>query len=156
MKKKKKADQKEKARASTTDPESRVMKMADRGFRPAHNVQFATDTASQVITGVEVVNTGSDQGQMPPMVRQHQQRYEKAPDEMLVDGGFAKKEDIEKVASPELGTTVYAPVQKPKKQDRDPHQPRPGDSVTIAEWRQRMGRRRRRRFTRIGPRRSSA
>ena len=136
---KKKADQKEKARASTTDPDARVMKMADGGFRPAHNVQFATDTASQVITAVEVVNTGSDQGQMPPMVRQHQQRYEKVPDEMLVDGGFAKKEDIEKVASPEVGTTVYAPVQKPKKQDRDPHQPRPGDSVTIAQWRQRMG-----------------
>ena len=32
-------------RVSTTDPESRVMKMADGGFRPAYNVQFATDTA---------------------------------------------------------------------------------------------------------------
>jgi len=136
---KKKAEDKEKARASTTDPEARVMKMGDGGFRPAHNVQFATDTASQVITGVEVVNTGSDQGQMMPMVEQHQDRYEKAPDEMLGDGGFAKKEDIEKLASPEVGTTVYAPVPKPKKQDRDPHQPLPEDSAAIAEWRQRMG-----------------
>jgi len=136
---KKKEQEREKARASTTDPEARVMKMADGGFRPAHNVQFATDTASQVITGVEVVNTGSDLGQMPPMVEQHQDRYGKAPEEMLVDGGFAKKEDIERVSSPEVGTTVYAPVQKPKKEDRDPHQPRPGDSATIGEWRQRMG-----------------
>jgi len=136
---KKKAEDKEKARASTTDPEARVMKMGDGGFRPAHNVQFATDTASQVITGVEVVNTGSDQGQMTPMVAQHQDRYEKAPDQMLGDGGFAKKEDIEKLAAPEVGTTVYAPVPKPKKQDRDPHQPLPGDSAAIAEWRQRMG-----------------
>src|SRR5262249_34608691 len=30
------------ARASTTDPEARVMKMADGGFRPAYNVQLAT------------------------------------------------------------------------------------------------------------------
>jgi transposase len=136
---KKKAPEKEKARASTTDPEARVMKMADGGFRPAHNVQFATDTASQVITGVEVVNAGSDGGQMPPMVQQHQDRYQKAPEEMLVDGGFAQLEGIEKVSSPEVGTTVYAPVQKPRKPGRDPHQPLPGDSATIAEWRQRMG-----------------
>ena len=40
----KKADEKDKARVSTTDPEARVMKMGDGGFRPAHNVQFATDT----------------------------------------------------------------------------------------------------------------
>jgi transposase len=136
---KKKADEKDQARASTTDGDARVMKMADGGFRPAHNVQFATDTASQVIAGVDVVNTGSDQGQMPPMVDQLQQRYGQAPEEMLVDGGFAKKEDIEKMASPEVGTTVYAPVQKPKKEDRDPHQGRPGDSAAIADWRVRMG-----------------
>ena len=136
---KKKADEKDKARVSTTDPEARVMKMGDGGFRPAHNVQFATDTESQVITGVDVVNTGSDQGQMSRMIEQHQQRYGQTPDAVLVDGGFAKHEDIEKVSSPESGTTVYAPVQRPKKDDRDPHEPRPGDSEVIAEWRRRMG-----------------
>lgn len=127
------------ARASTTDPEARVMKMGDGGYRPAHNVQFATDTGSQVITGVDVVNTGSDQGQMAPMVQQHAARYEQAPEAMLVDGGFAKKEDIDAVSSPEIGVVVYAPVQKPKKKDRDPHAPREGDSEAVAAWRVRMG-----------------
>jgi len=136
---KKKPAKRDKARVSTTDPEARVMKMPDGGFRPAHNVQFASDTDSQVITGVDVVNTGSDQGQMSPMVEQHQERYGQAPDQMLVDGGFAKHEDIEKVSSPDNATEVYAPVQKPKKSDRDPHVPRPGDSEVIAEWRRRMG-----------------
>jgi len=135
----KKPDKKDKARVSTTAPEARVMKMGDGGFRPAHNVQFATDTASQVITGVEVVNVGSDLGQMAPMVKQHQQRYDRVPGEMLVDGGFAKKEDIEAVSAPEMGTTVYAPVQKSKDPQRDPHTPRPDDSETIAAWRVRMG-----------------
>ena len=115
------------------------MKMGDGGFRPSHNVQLATDTGSQVITGVDAVNVGSDGGQMPPMVQQHQDRYGKTPDETLTDGGFAQVEDIEKVSSPEVGTTVYAPVQKPRKEGRDPHQPLPGDSATIAAWRQRMG-----------------
>jgi len=42
------------ARTSTTDPDARVMKMADGGYRPAFNVQLATDKDSQVITGVSV------------------------------------------------------------------------------------------------------
>jgi hypothetical protein len=36
------------------------MKMADGGYRPADNAQFATATNSQVIVGVDVVTTGSD------------------------------------------------------------------------------------------------
>jgi transposase len=141
---KKKKDEKETARVSTTDPEATVMKMGDGGFRPAFNVQFATDTKTQVITGVDVTNCGSDQGEMLPMVEQLDERYDKVPDEYLVDGGFAKKEDIERLdPDPDddtsTGTTVYAPVQKPKKSTRDPHQPREGDSAKIAAWRKRMG-----------------
>ena len=139
---KKKKDEKETARVSTTDPEATVMKMGDGGFRPAFNVQFATDTKTQVITGVDVTNCGSDQGEMLPMVEQLDERYDKVPDEYLVDGGFAKKEDIERLdpdPDTSTGTTVYAPVQKPKKSTRDPHQPREGDSAKIAAWRKRMG-----------------
>ena len=33
------------ARVSSTDPQARVMKMADGGFRPAYNWEFAVDTA---------------------------------------------------------------------------------------------------------------
>src|SRR4051812_3309085 len=91
---KKKPDEKDKARCSTTDPEATVMKMANGGFNPAYNIQFATDTKSQIIVGVDVVTTGSDQGQMPPMVGQIRQRYGRAPNEYEVDGGFAKHEDI--------------------------------------------------------------
>ena len=135
---KKKPKDRKKARVSTTDAEARVMKMADGGYRPAYNVEFATDTAAQVITGVEVVNSGSDQGQMAPMVQQHEERYGREPEEMLVDGGFTKKEDITKVSPPEGNTVVYAPVQKSKDANRDPHTPRRDDSPAVAEWRQRM------------------
>jgi hypothetical protein len=34
------------ARASTTDPEARTMKMPNGGFNPAYNVQFASDALS--------------------------------------------------------------------------------------------------------------
>jgi transposase len=137
LQKKKKPSQKE-ARASTTDPEARKMKMADGGYRPAYNVQLATDTQTQVITGVGVTNSGGDQGKMAPMVEQHQARYGKTPDEMLADGGYAKKEDIIAVSEPNGSTTVYAPVQVSKTSQRDAHEPRADDKPAVAEWRKRM------------------
>lgn len=139
--KKKPEDQKE-ARVSTTDPEATVMKMADGGFRPAYNVEYSTTCENQIIVGVEVVTTGSDQGQLPPMLDQIEERFQERPKEALVDGGFAKHEDIEAVQSGEADKSpckVYAPVQKPKKEDVDRHAPHPGDSKEVAEWRQRMG-----------------
>jgi hypothetical protein len=135
---KKSEKEKDKARVSTTDPDARVMKMGDGGYRPAFNVQLATDTQTQIITGLDVTNSGGDQGKMAPMVQQHQERYGETPDEMLIDGGFAKKEDIDQVSAPEGSTTVYAPVQKSKKEGVDPHTPRANDSPAVAEWRQRM------------------
>lgn len=131
-------DAKEKARVSTTDPEARVMKMPDGGYRPAYNVQLATDTQTQIITGVDAINSGGDQGKLAPMVEQHEQRYEETPDAMLVDGGFVKKEDIDQISPPQGGTVVYAPVMKSKDPNRDPHTPRDDDSPAVAEWRQRM------------------
>ena len=132
----KKLADKAKARTSTTDADARVMKMADGGFRPAFNVQLSSDVATQVITGVGVTNSGGDQGKLAPMVAQHEERYADAPAEMLVDGGFVKKEDIEAV-SPE--TTVYAPVPQPKDAGRDPHEPCANDGPAVAAWRLRMG-----------------
>jgi transposase len=132
------AEAKQQARVSTTDPEARVMKMGDGGFRPAYNVQFGTDTQTQIITGVDVINSGSDRGQLAPMVEQHVERYEQPPAEMLVDGGFIKKDDITQVSSPQGQTTVYGPVPKPQKEGVDPHAPRDDDSPAMAEFRQRM------------------
>ena len=125
-------------RASSTDPEARVMKMADGGFRPAYNVQFATATGSQLIVGVDVCNLGSDLGQLSPMLDQVEQRYGQRPAEWLVDGGYARHNDIEDAEA--RGTTVYAPVPKPKDPTRDRHAPRGDDSTAIAYWRERMGR----------------
>jgi len=137
---KKKPEDRDKARVSTTDADARAMKMGDGGFRPAYNVQFATEPASQVIVGVDTTNVGSDQGEMAPMVEQIERRYERAPGEMLTDGGFVKTEDIEKVSGgPDGGTRVYAPVPRPKDKQRDPYIPLPGDSPAVAEWRVRMG-----------------
>lgn len=137
--KKRGAAAKAQARASTTDPEARVMKMADGGFRPAFNGEFATDTGTQIIVGVDATNAGSDLGELVPMVEQLAGRYGQVPAEMLVDGGFASHEAIEQVSVPEIGCTVYAPVPKPKDPTRDRYQACPGDREAVGAWRERMG-----------------
>jgi transposase len=55
------------ARCSTPDPEARNMKRGDGGFRPAYNVQFATDGDARIIVSVDVTNKGSEGGPMAPM-----------------------------------------------------------------------------------------
>ncbi len=127
------------ARASTTDPAAKVMKMADGGYRPAYNVQFTADTTSQVIVGLDVVTAGNDQGQLSPMVRQLRQRYGRDPDALLADAGFQKTAEIDELAAAACGTTLYLPVRKPEDPTRDPYQPLPDDSPAIAAWRVRMG-----------------
>jgi len=131
------ADKKEQARVSTTDPEARVMKMADGGYRPAYNIQLAADSGHQAVVGVDVTTTGSDQGQAPPMVRQVKARLDALPEQWLIDGGFAAHTAIEQVEA--AGPQVLAPVRQPKDGPRDRYVPRPTDSATIAAWRQRMG-----------------
>lgn len=126
----------EEARSSTTDAEATVMKMGDGGFRPAYNAQYATDTESQVIVGVEVVTVGSDMGQLAPMVEQVSERCGENPEQWLVDGGYPAHEQLDTVAEK---TVVYAPVPKPKDEATDPHAPKPGDSEAVGTWRKRMG-----------------
>lgn len=130
------------ARASTTDPEARNMKMADGGYRPAYNVQFATDVDSQVIVGVEVTNQGTDAGQLTPMVEQIENRTGVRPPEVLADGGYTTNDDIQALNRPEEGYKVYVPVKKEQQlqaKGEDPFAPRPDESPELTEWRTRMG-----------------
>ncbi|PQO33135.1 hypothetical protein C5Y97_18585 [Blastopirellula marina] len=130
----------EEARASTTDPEARKMKMGDGGFRPAYNVQFATTTHTRVIVGVDVVNEGTDGGQMQPMYDQIIQRYGQVPAVYLADAGFSNLAAITHLEG--NGTQVYLPITEEKQkraQGRDPYAPMPGDSVEVKAWRARMG-----------------
>jgi hypothetical protein len=128
------------ARASTTDPEARVMKFPDGGYRPGYNVQFSTDTQSGIIVGVDVTNAGTDSEQLPPMLEQIREDYGIVPPNGLVDGGFATKESIEKATA--MNCTIYAPLKEQQKQTAqgiDPHARKKGDSDAVAAWRQRMG-----------------
>ena len=139
QKEKKKKGTAEKARCSMTDPEARNMKMADGGFRPAYNVQFATDGLARMIVSVDVSNNGSDGGQMAPMHEEVSRTYETTPKNYVVDGGFVTIEDITKVERSE--SRVIAPVtyaERVEKRGGDPYARRARDTEEMFEFRQRM------------------
>jgi transposase len=125
------------ARVSTTDPDARVMKMADGGYRPAYNVHFATDIDSRVIVGVRTLNVGSDQSQLTPMLDEIARRVNRLPVVEVLDGGFVTKAAITTAA--DRGVTVYAPPMHPRGEARPPEAPVPGDTPAVAAWRARMG-----------------
>lgn len=122
-------------RACATDPDARIMRMGDGGYRPAYNVQFATDSQSGVIVGVGVTNRGADQGEAVPMEKQVAGRAGRHPAEYLVDGGFVKHTDI--VALEQAGVQVYAPP-APSRSAEGPAGPQPEDPPEIIRWRARM------------------
>ena len=78
--------------------------------------------------------------ELPPMLEQLEERYDRPPEEGLVDGGFASLGAIDDAA--QRGCTVYAPLKDEQKQlatGKDPYAPKRYDSVAVASWRERMG-----------------
>jgi len=122
-------------RVSTTDPEARVMKMADGGFRPAYNVQIACDPEQQIVVGLDVETSGSDRGLMRPMLERVRSLYDRLPRRHLADAAFGKKEDIEWAAA--NGVLVHCPPLN-NKHGTDPFASRPDDGPGVAAWRRRM------------------
>jgi len=127
---KKRAEKITEARASTTDPEARVMRMPDGGFRPAYNVQLVTDVDSLVVVGVAVSNSGTDQGEALEVEQQVAKRAGKHPEQYLMDSGFVDLEQI--IEMERSGVAVYAP---PK---AGHEAPKANDPAEIAKWRARM------------------
>jgi transposase len=124
------------ARASTTDAEARVMKMADGGFRPAYNVRMATAGSplggTRTIVGVQVTNVGSDMGSITPMLAEIERRMGQLPTTLLADANHAAHDCIR--AATEAGVEVLIAVPKRSQSvgangDLDP---------AVVAWRERM------------------
>jgi transposase len=122
-------------RASTTDADARVMKMADGGFRPGYNVQVASTAGEQIVVTVEVRNIGSDRGLMRPMLERLRALTGQFPRRHLADGGFCSAEDIEWAHGERI--EVYCPPTQ-SKHGTDPYLPRRGDGAGVLAWRARM------------------
>jgi transposase len=125
------------ARASTTDAEARVMKMADGGFRPAYNVRMATAGSplggARTIVGVQVTNVGSDMGSVTPMLEEIERRTGQLPGVLLADANHAAHDCIR--TATEAG--VEALIAVPKQSQRPTSRNADMDPAIVA-WRERM------------------
>lgn len=121
----------EKARASTTDPEARVMKMPDGGFRPGFNVQLAVAGSElggpRTIVGLQVTNVGSDMGSLTPMVKQIEERTGELPKAVLADANHGKHACIEALTA--MGVTPLVSLSKTIALS---------DKPAIRQWHERM------------------
>ncbi len=129
----------ETTRVSTTDPEARKMKMANGGYDPAFNVQFATDADSRVIVGVDVTNGGTDGGELPPMLEKVRADYGKTPAQALVDSAYATQESV--TTAEKQGTKVVSTVPRGDqlvKHGKDPHSRQRRDTDEYVTFRARM------------------
>jgi transposase len=122
-------------RVSTTDPQARVIKMPDGGYRPAYNMQIASIAGDQIIVAVDVSASSSDRGLARPMLEQIDATYGQLPDGHLVDGGYTKNADIEWAHGAEVA--IHCPPVA-NKHKTDPLAPREDDEPGVAAWRKRM------------------
>jgi transposase len=124
------------ARASTTDADARVMKMADGGFRPAYNLRMATAGSPfggpRTIVGVQVSNVGSDMSAITPMLAEIQRRTGQLPSTLLADANHANHDCIRTATADGVTALVAVPERSQQPGARG------DDHPAIVAWRARM------------------
>ena len=93
---------KSKTRVSTSDPQARVMHHSDGGLALSYNAQISTDAANGLIGGVAVTQAAEDSAQLLPAVDRVQERLKEKPQQMVADGGYTTRENIEQMAGREI------------------------------------------------------
>lgn len=93
---------KSETRVSASDPQARVMHHSDGGLSLSYNAQISTDAAHGLIVGVAVTQDANDSAQLIPAVQRVEQRLMKKPQQMVADGGYTTRDNIEKMAGREI------------------------------------------------------
>jgi len=101
-------EKKQKVRASTTDPEARIMQQPGGGFAPSYNVQISTDAKAVAIVGVGVSQAGNDAGELIPAVERIEANLGQVPQQMVVDGSFINQQNLVEMESRKI--EVIGPV----------------------------------------------
>lgn len=130
---------------SLSDPEARNMRFPDGAVRPAYNAQIAVTPNEGIIVSVEMTDRRNDAGLAAPMVDDIVRRYDKTPENLLVDTHYATCEDIAALAKHVAGPVrVFAPT--PTERDdvsprtlADRKRQRAREPASVQEWRSRMG-----------------
>jgi len=78
---------------STTDPEARVMKNSNDGYRPSYNLQLSTDATAGAVVSVGVSQRASDTD-LVQALEQIEARLGKRPHQVLADSEYTTNENV--------------------------------------------------------------
>jgi len=77
-----------------TDPDSRIMKMADGSFAQAYNAQVTVARDSQLIVATDVTAQAADTPHLPAMVEAVRENVDATPDRLSADAGYFSQENL--------------------------------------------------------------
>jgi transposase len=111
-------EEKKKARASSTDPEARIMLQAKGAYGPAYNVQISTDAQSKIVVGVGVTPSPTDAGELEPAVDRVEANLGQRPKQAVVDAGFTNQATMEAMSEKQVDLIGALPERKAVAPDR--------------------------------------
>lgn len=111
--------EKQETRVSSSDPEARMMKQNQGGFALSYNVQITADTQQGFIVDGEVTQAGNDFQQLIPAVERVEERFGKAPGQVLVDTGYISRDNVEQIAQRDVDLLGSLADDKGKRGERD-------------------------------------
>ena len=81
-----------KSKRNLTDPDSRLMKDgATKTFHQAYNTQVGVDSQAQIIVAAKVTQSGADQEQLIPVLREVEKNLGRMPERVSADAGYYSK-----------------------------------------------------------------
>jgi transposase len=82
------------ARASSTDPDARIMLQSNGGYAPSYNVEISTDAQARLIVGVGVSQAANDAAELPLAIERVEANLKQAPEQVVVDASFTNQPTI--------------------------------------------------------------
>jgi transposase len=128
-------------KVSVSDPEVRVMRLADGAVAPAWNVQVATSNG--FIVGIDPTDRRNDSGLATGVVEQIAQRSNRVPQRLLADTRAMTQDDIVQLGEAHPALRVYSPpapqrlAVKPET-ERKRRWTRRREPPAVTAWRARM------------------
>ena len=100
-----------KAQRNFTDPESRIMKNADKAFDQGYNSQAVVDSKCQIIVAADLSNQAADSQHLPAMFEQIKENTGHYPKEFSADAGYFSEANLQHLKGK---TDAYIPGERIK------------------------------------------
>lgn len=128
------------AQRNFTDPDSRIMKDADKAFIQGYNAQAAVDAQAQVMVACTVTNQAADAPHLVPVMEQLVRTSGQPPRVLLAEAGYCSDANV--TALQAMGSEPLIATGQPRHGARLPDAPRgrPPAGLSIRERMQRRGR----------------